>query len=79
MKDKEFNLLSYLQLDQLLTPPNGCLECHMLAIITYMAAGEVNLSGSSYTDHSKLHFFISEHYRKTVMVLTQLQESYHQW
>jgi hypothetical protein len=79
MPDKEFNLLSYLQLDQLLTPQNGCLEHHILATITHMAAGEVNLSGSSYTDHSKLHFFISEHYRKTVMVLTQLQESHYQW
>jgi len=57
MTDKEINLLSYLQLDQLLTPQNGYLKHLILATITHIPAGEVSLSGSSYTNHSQLHFF----------------------
>lgn len=73
MTHKVINLLSYLDLDQLLTPQNECLKHHILATITHIPVGEVNLSGSSYTDHSQLQFFIYEHYRETVKVLTQLQ------
>jgi len=74
MTHKVINLLSYLELDQLQTPQNGCLKHHIPATITHIPAGEVNLSGSSYTDHSQCLFFIYEHYRTN-----SASESYHQW
>jgi hypothetical protein len=43
MTEKKINLLLYLQLDQLLTPQNGCLKHHMLATITHTPAAKVNL------------------------------------